>query len=123
MVENIKSQMRKGILEYCILSIINSKEEAYTSDILEALREADLLVVEGTIYPLLSRMKNNGILGYRWQESTDGPPRKYYRMTEDGLALLADLRTEWQAISRSINTITEENTEEANLLITNTLQQ
>lgn len=123
MVENIKSQMRKGILEYCILSIINSKAEAYTSDILEALREADLLVVEGTIYPLLSRMKNNGLLGYRWQESTDGPPRKYYRMTEDGLALLADLRTEWQAISRSINTITEGGTEDANVLITNTLQQ
>ena len=83
MVENIKSQMRKGILEYCILSIIN-RQEVYTSDILEALRQANLLVVEGTLYPLLSRLKNNGLLKYRWQESTDGPPRKYFTLTEEG---------------------------------------
>lgn len=106
MVENIKSQMRKGMLEFCILTIINRTEEAYTSDILGALQEADLLVVEGTIYPLLTRMKNNGILAYRWQESKDGPPRKYYRITEAGQNLLAELRHEWDAISRSINGIT-----------------
>ena len=83
MVENIKSQMRKGILEYCILTII-SRKEVYTSDILEALRKANLLVVEGTVYPLLSRLKNNGLLKYRWQESTDGPPRKYFTLTVEG---------------------------------------
>ena len=80
---NIKSQMRKGILEYCILSIINQKE-VYTSDILESLKAADLLVVEGTLYPLLTRLKNNGILTYRWEESPSGPPRKYFGLTPTG---------------------------------------
>lgn len=105
MLENIKSQMRKGILEYCILSII-SKQEAYTSDILEALRQADLLVVEGTLYPLLSRLKNNGLLSYRWQESKDGPPRKYFALTEEGKELLGSLDKEWATISESIEKIT-----------------
>ncbi len=108
MVENIKSQMRKGVLEFCILTIIHRTDEAYTSDILAALQEADLLVVEGTIYPLLTRMKNQGLLAYRWQESKDGPPRKYYRLTGDGLSLLAELRQEWGAISHSINGIANE---------------
>ena len=102
MVENIKSQMRKGILEYCILSIIN-RQEVYTSDILNALQEADLLVVEGTVYPLLSRLKNNGLLKYRWQESTDGPPRKYFTLTDEGKDLLATLNQEWGTISNAIN--------------------
>lgn len=106
MVENIKSQMRKGILEYCILTII-SRRESYASDILEVLTQANLIVVEGTLYPLLTRMKNNGLLSYRWQESTDGPPRKYYQLTEEGRALLDELRQEWEAISLSINTIVE----------------
>lgn len=106
MVENIKSQMRKGILEYCILSIID-RQEVYTSDILEALRQADLLVVEGTLYPLLSRLKNNGLLKYRWQESTDGPPRKYFTLTEEGQTMLAALNQEWKTISNAITTITE----------------
>ncbi len=92
-------------MEFCILTIIHRTDEAYTSDILGALQEADLLVVEGTIYPLLTRMKNQGILAYRWQESKDGPPRKYYRLTDEGLALLDELRQEWDAISRSINGI------------------
>ncbi len=105
MVENIKSQMRKGILEYCILSIIN-RQEVYTSDILNALQEADLLVVEGTVYPLLSRLKNNGLLKYRWQESTDGPPRKYFTLTDEGKDLLATLNQEWGTISNAINKIT-----------------
>lgn len=104
MIDNLKSQMRKGILEYCILSIIN-KQEAYTSDILEQLEEANLLVVEGTLYPLLSRLKNNGILSYRWQESPDGPPRKYFCLTDEGRALLAQLQEEWTSISNSINQI------------------
>ena len=106
MLENIKSQMRKGILEYCILTII-SRKEAYTSDILEALRKADLLVVEGTLYPLLSRLKNNGLLSYRWQESTDGPPRKYFTLTDEGKELLAALDQEWSTISQAITKITQ----------------
>ncbi len=117
MVENIKSQMRKGILEYCILTII-SRREAYASDILEVLKAADLIVVEGTLYPLLTRMKNNGLLSYRWQESTDGPPRKYYQLTGEGNALLEELSREWQAISSSISTITEKSIKPIN----NTLQ-
>ena len=106
MVENIKSQMRKGILEYCTLSII-SRQEAYTSDILEALRQANLLVVEGTLYPLLSRLKNNGLVKYRWQESTDGPPRKYFTLTESGEEMLDTLNDEWNIISKAIKKITQ----------------
>jgi PadR family transcriptional regulator PadR len=106
MVENIKSQMRKGVLEYCILSIIN-RQEVYTSDILEALRQANLLVVEGTLYPLLSRLQNNGLLKYRWQESTDGPPRKYFTLTDEGEQLLASLNDEWRVVSKAINKITK----------------
>lgn len=98
--------MRKGILEYCILTII-SRKEAYTSDILEALRNADLLVVEGTLYPLLSRLKNNGLLAYRWQESTDGPPRKYFTLTDEGTELLSALNQEWGTISQAITKITQ----------------
>ncbi len=104
MVENIKSQMRKGILEFCILSIID-KQEAYTSDILEALKKANLLVVEGTLYPLLSRLKNNGILTYRWEESSSGPPRKYFALTGEGKRLLAQLKEEWNAIRDSIQLV------------------
>ena len=107
MISNLKSQMRKGILEYCILTII-SRREAYASDILEVLKAADLIVVEGTLYPLLTRMKNNGLLAYRWQESTDGPPRKYYQLTDEGRILLEDLKREWDAICLSINTIVDQ---------------
>ena len=106
MVENSKSQMRKGILEYCILSIIN-RQEVYTSDILEALRQADVLVVEGTLYPLLSRLKNNGLLSYRWQESPDGPPRKYFTLTEEGKQMLESLNQEWALISNAIDKLTK----------------
>jgi len=80
-IENTKAQMRKGVLEYCILSILKDGE-AYTSDILETLKNAKMLVVEGTVYPLLTRLKNSGLLAYRWEESTSGPPRKYYSLTE-----------------------------------------
>lgn len=105
-VDNIKSQMRKGLLEYCLLSIIH-KNEAYASDILDNLKDANLVVVEGTVYPLLTRMKNEGLLSYRWQESTGGPPRKYYALTESGKQLLAQLDGEWQSICQSINKITK----------------
>ncbi|MBO5673200.1 MAG: PadR family transcriptional regulator [Paludibacteraceae bacterium] len=104
MLSNLKSQMRKGLLEYCILSII-SRSEAYASDILETLKNAELLVVEGTLYPLLTRMKNEGLLSYRWQESTGGPPRKYYTLTPEGEQLLAQLNEEWQSICQAVNQI------------------
>lgn len=105
MLSNLKSQMRKGLLEYCILSII-SRDEAYASDILDILKTSQLLVVEGTLYPLLTRMKNEGLLSYRWQESIGGPPRKYYTLTPDGQQLLQQLHQEWQAISTAISQIT-----------------
>lgn len=109
MIENIKTQMRKGIMEYCVLSIIRNRGEAYTSDILEVLRNADLLVVEGTVYPLLSRMKNHGLLAYRWEESREGPPRKYFRLTPEGEDLLLDLEKEWNAVTKSIQQVTSSN--------------
>lgn len=93
--------MRKGMLEYCILEIIK-RQESYATDILTQLRAADLLVVEGTLYPILTRMKNAGLLSYRWQESTSGPPRKYFCITEEGLELLTGLEQEWQAIAESV---------------------
>ena len=104
MINNIKSQMRKGLLEYCILSII-SRDESYASDILDTLKQANLLVVEGTLYPLLTRMKNEELLTYRWQESTSGPPRKYYALTEQGQELLAQLHDEWKNIQKAVATI------------------
>lgn len=106
MIPNIKSQMRKGLLEYCILAII-SRKEVYASDILEKLKEAELVVVEGTVYPLLTRMKNEGLLSYRWQESTGGPPRKYYTLTEEGFRTLQQLTHEWQTIYQAVQQITE----------------
>ena len=106
MISNLKSQMRKGLLEYCILCII-SRDEAYASDILETLKDAQLVVVEGTVYPLLTRMKKEGLLSYRWQESTGGPPRKYYTLTEEGRQLLSQLDAEWQSICQAINQITQ----------------
>ena len=107
MLNNIKSQMRKGLLEYCILSIIH-KNEAYASDILDMLKQANLVVVEGTVYPLLTRMKNEGLLSYRWQESTEGPPRKYYQLTPEGQELLQQLHLEWQTIHQAICQVTNQ---------------
>ncbi len=95
--ENTQTQMRKGILEYCILSII-AKGEIYASDIISELKKAELLVVEGTLYPLLTRLKNNGLLSYSWQESTSGPPRKYYKVTEEGLEVLLKLDVTWKEL-------------------------
>lgn len=105
MIDNIKSQMRKGVLEYCTLEII-SHQEAYPTEILEQLKNAGLLVVEGTLYPLLTRMKNSGLLTYRWQESPSGPPRKYYSVTDEGKAILLDLESEWTVITNTVNAIT-----------------
>ncbi len=102
--ENAKAQMRKGILEYCILTII-AEGDAYASDILNKLKEARLIVVEGTLYPLLTRQKNAGLLSYRWEESTQGPPRKYYSLTEPGREFLKDLDTSWHELVDAINNL------------------
>jgi PadR family transcriptional regulator PadR len=107
-IENTKAQMRKGVLEYCILSILKDGE-AYTSDILDTLKDAKLLVVEGTIYPLLTRLKNAGLLSYRWEESTGGPPRKYYELTETGKLFLKELNTTWSELQQAVNIVTSEN--------------
>ncbi|MEZ4875345.1 MAG: PadR family transcriptional regulator [Flavobacteriaceae bacterium] len=108
-IENTKAQMRKGVLEFCILSILKDGE-AYTSDILESLKEAKLLVVEGTVYPLLTRLKNAGLLNYRWEESTSGPPRKYYGLTETGKLFLKELNTTWSELQEAVNRVTSEKT-------------
>jgi PadR family transcriptional regulator PadR len=106
-LENIKAQMRKGILEYCILAIV-SENEVYSSDILDKLKEANLIVVEGTLYPLLTRLKNDGILNYRWIESTQGPPRKYYMLTDKGKIFLKELFKEWNELLYSVNKCTQQ---------------
>jgi PadR family transcriptional regulator PadR len=108
-IENTKAQMRKGVLEFCILSILKDGE-AYTSDILETLKDAKLLVVEGTIYPLLTRLKNAGLLSYRWEESTSGPPRKYYELTETGKLFLNELNKTWSELQQAVNRVTSEKT-------------
>jgi PadR family transcriptional regulator PadR len=104
-IENTKAHMRKGVLEYCILSILIDGE-AYTSDILETLKDAKMLVVEGTIYPLLTRLKNAGLLSYRWEESSSGPPRKYYDLTETGRLFLKELNTTWSDLQKAVNIVT-----------------
>ncbi len=99
--------MRKGVLELCILSIISKSEDAYASDILENLKEAELIVVEGTLYPLLTRLKNDGMLSYRWEESKSGPPRKYYKITETGESFLRELTVGWNELVDAVNEIIE----------------
>ncbi len=103
-VDNVRAQMRKGVLEYCILCIL-AKREAYASVIIEELKAADMIVVEGTLYPLLIRQKNQGLLTYRWEESTQGPPRKYYGITEKGRTQLAEMDAAWQEMVDSIETL------------------
>lgn len=103
-IENTKAQMRKGVLEYCILSIL-SRNDAYASDIIKELKEAKMIVVEGTLYPLLTRLKNDGLLSYRWEESTQGPPRKYYTIAELGNNFLKELDQSWQDLVDAVNTI------------------
>jgi PadR family transcriptional regulator, regulatory protein PadR len=103
-LENNKAQMRKGILEYCILSVL-SRNSCYASDIIRELKEARVIVVEGTLYPLLTRQKNAGLLSYRWEESLQGPPRKYYELTDAGRSYLAELNQSWQELVESVNLI------------------
>ena len=102
--DNVRSQMRKGVLEYCILSTL-AKQEAYASNIIDELKKADMIVVEGTLYPLLIRQKNQGLLSYRWEESTQGPPRKYYCITERGRQQLSEMDAAWQEMVKAIETL------------------
>jgi len=105
-IENTKAQMRKGILEFCILSLIH-KKEMYVSDLIEELKNGQLDVVEGTLYPLLTRLKNTEVLSYRWEESTGGPPRKYYQITDKGKDFLNELENTWNQLTHSVNQITK----------------
>jgi PadR family transcriptional regulator PadR len=105
-IENVKAQMRKGVLEYCILSVL-SGEDAYTSDIIKTLKEAEMIVMEGTLYPLLTRLKNDELLSYRWEESTQGPPRKYYAITEKGRKFLSELDKSWQQLITAVQQINQ----------------
>ena len=100
-IENTQAQMRKGILEYGILLII-ARNDAYVQDIINKLRASKMLVVEGTVYPLLTRLKNTGLLAYRWEESTQGPPRKYYNINEQGRQFLQALETSWEELTTAI---------------------
>ncbi|MDM1045068.1 PadR family transcriptional regulator [Myroides sp. 1354] len=106
--ENTKAQMRKGILEFCILSILKERDY-YTSEILEELKKVKLLVVEGTVYPLLTRLKNGDLLTYRWEESNAGPPRKYYKLTEKGELFLNELTETWEELAHAVQEITTKN--------------
>lgn len=101
-IENLKSQMRKGMLEFCVLLLL-SKGDAYVSEIIARMKSAHLIVVEGTLYPLLTRLKNDGLLAYRWEESPSGPPRKYYSITPVGIAFLEELHASWREISQTVN--------------------
>ena len=101
-IENAKSQMRKGMLEYCVLLLLKHRP-SYASDIIQQLKNAELLVVEGTLYPLLTRLKNDGLLQYEWQESTQGPPRKYYALSPQGEEFLEGLDAAWTELSNTIN--------------------
>lgn len=99
--ENTKAQMRKGVLEYCILLVLENKPQ-YVSDIIENLENSRMIVVEGTLYPMLTRLKNEGYLGYRWEESMQGPPRKYYELTDAGRLFLNELENAWTELVDSV---------------------
>jgi len=104
-LENTKAQMKKGVLEYCILSILDGNE-AYPSEIIQALKNAKLIIVEGTLYPLLTRLKNAGLLAYRWEESPSGPPRKYYQLTDEGSQFKTELSATWLELLTAVQTLT-----------------
>ena len=110
-IERNNAQMRKGVLELCILSIV-SQQDAYASDILEKLKQAQMIVVEGTLYPLLTRLKNDGLLSYRWEESTQGPPRKYYRITDDGQKVLDRMALSWKELVEAVEQLLGEERKE-----------
>ena len=101
-IENAKSQLRKGMLEFCVLLLLKGRP-AYTNDIIAKLKAANLIVVEGTLYPLLTRLKNDNLLSYEWVESTQGPPRKYYTLTPDGEKFLQGLEEAWSELANTVN--------------------
>lgn len=103
-IDNAKSQMRKGMLEYCVMLLLR-REACYTSDIITRLKEAELIVVEGTLYPLLTRLRKDGLLCYEWKESTQGPPRKYYALTAEGEDFLEQLDEVWNSLENSVRAI------------------
>ncbi len=105
-IENTQSQMRKGVLEFCILSIIK-RGEVYPSDIIEEMKKANLHILEGTLYPLLTRLKNADLLTYRWVESTGGPPRKYFLLTDKGAAFYAELQATWNELANAVQALTQ----------------
>lgn len=109
-IDNTQSQMKKGILEFCILSIIR-RGEAYPSDIVEEMRNAQMNILEGTLYPLLTRLKNAEMLTYRWEESNSGPPRKYFSLTEKGEAFYKELEKTWMELSSAVNSLTNKTNE------------
>ncbi|MFZ5428818.1 MAG: PadR family transcriptional regulator [Bacteroidota bacterium] len=103
-IENTKAQMRKGVLEYCILLVLDGKP-LYASDIIQELKEGKMIVVEGTLYPLLTRLKNDGLLTYKWEESNQGPPRKYYELTGEGRSFLSELEESWRELVDAVSKI------------------
>ena len=105
-IENTASQMRKGVLEFCVLSVIR-QGEAYPSDIIEAMKSANFQLLEGTLYPLLTRLKNSGMVTYRWVESSSGPPRKYFNLTDAGLQFYQELESTWTEMVNAVTTVTE----------------
>lgn len=107
-IENTQSQMRKGVLEFCILSVIK-RGEVYPSDIIEEMKQANLNILEGTLYPLLTRLKNADFLTYRWVESSSGPPRKYFSLTEKGAAFYKELEQTWNEMANAVQTVTKQN--------------
>jgi PadR family transcriptional regulator PadR len=107
-LENTKAQMRKGVLEYCILLVLENKP-LYVSNIIEDLEKSKMIVVEGTLYPMLTRLKNEGYLGYRWEESLQGPPRKYYEITENGKFFLNELANVWKDLVNAVFQISNRN--------------
>ena len=106
--ENAKSQMRKGMLEYCVMLLLH-RDASYATDIIAQLKEAELIVVEGTLYPLLSRLKKDGLLTYEWRESTQGPPRKYYALTQEGNEALQDMDGAWNELVHTVNLLKQNN--------------
>ena len=117
-VDNMKSQMRKGFLEYCILQILR-KKAAYASDIISELKDAKLIVVEGTMYPLLTRLKNSELLDYRWEESSQGPPRKYYEVTPKGEQFLIELDNVWIELNDVVSSLKQTGTNNNESLLEN----
>jgi PadR family transcriptional regulator, regulatory protein PadR len=108
-IENTKAQMRKGVLEFCILAILSDGEH-YPTEIIDRMKDSRLLIVEGTLYPLLTRLKNDGLLSYRWVESQSGPPRKYFTLTPEGKTFLKELTDGWNELTASVNNIIQQTT-------------